>query len=46
MGGRAKAYDTWLKEQENKGLLHVPASEADLQPHKTNKGPRAKTPQP
>jgi hypothetical protein len=45
-GGRAKAYDTWLKEQEEKGLLQVPASETDTQPHKSNKGPRTRTPQP
>jgi hypothetical protein len=46
MGGRAKAYDTWVKQQEEKGLLQVPVSEADVQPHKLNRGPRSKAPQP
>ena len=46
MGGRAKAYDTWLKEQEERGLLQVPASDLDAHSHRPIKGPRAKTPQP
>lgn len=40
MGNRAKAYDTWLKEQDEKGLFQVPSSEHDAAQNNSNKGPQ------